>query len=232
MRISFLTRITCTLIILIASVSFFFSYIKNGVNKTYESLAIVQSKSLVTKIVNKVVFDRLQTSDFNIAYSKEEYVSYDVNQLNSLVGSLSSYVVNVLEDINKSDYSSLIDSSLSKKYNCSGIIFEVEFGKIFNSVFFSYLGNKYPVKFTLASDVLASSDMVVEEFGINNALVSLNMLLSFDFSLILPLTKKLDRIDLKVPLSIMMIEGEVPSYLLGSHYIEGASSYIVEVEEI
>ena len=105
MRISFLTRITCTLIILIASVSFFFSYIKNGVNKTYESLAIVQSKSLVTKIVNKVVFDRLQTSDFNIAYSKEEYVSYDVNQLNSLVGSLSSYVVNVLEDINKSDYS-------------------------------------------------------------------------------------------------------------------------------
>ena len=80
--------------------------------------------------------------------------------------------------------------------------------------------------------MLASSDMVVEEFGINNALVSLNMLLSFDFSLILPLTKKLDRIDLKVPLSIMMIEGEVPSYLLGSHYIEGASSYIVEVEEI
>ncbi|MDD7736007.1 MAG: sporulation protein YunB [Bacilli bacterium] len=232
MRISFLTRVTFTLIILITSVSFFFSYIKKGVNETYESLALVQSKSLVTRIVNQVVFDRLQTSDFNISYSKEEYVSYDVNQLNSLVGSLSSYVVNVLENINNSDYSSLMDSSLQKKYNCSGIVFEMEFGKIYNSIFFSFLGNKYPVKFTLASDVLASSDMVVEEFGINNALVSLNMLLSFDFSLILPLTKKLDKIDIKIPLSIMMIEGEVPSYLFGSHYIEGASSYVIEVEEI
>lgn len=232
MRITFLTRITITLVILVISISCFFNVVKTNLEKTYQDLTLVQTKGIVTKIVNQVVMDNLLGEDVNLKYSQEEYVSYDVNQINTLISSLSSQVVKVLEDINHSKYQDLVNQELSDKYNASGIIYEIEFGKIFNNFLLSSIGSKFPIKFRLASDVLATCDMDIEEFGINNALVSLNMLLMFDFSLILPYSTKLEQIEIKVPLSLLLIEGEVPSYLYGNHFVEGVNTYLVEVEEI
>ena len=50
--------------------------------------------------------------------------------------------------------------------------------------------------------------------------------------MVLPLSEKVDDMDLKVPLSILLIEGEVPSFLYGNHSIEGVNSYVTEVEEL
>lgn len=232
MRIPFLTRITITMMLLTVTVSCFFAGFKKNLEKTYENLALVQTKSIVTKIINQVVVDQMSLSSIEIDYSKEEYVSYDVNQINRMVSSLSSQIVNVLGDINHSNYAGLLNVNLNRYDAYPGIVYEMELGKLFNNFFFNSLGSKYPIKFTLAGDVLARTDLTVEEFGINNALVSLNMLLSFDFSLILPLTTKLDQIDVKIPLSIMMIEGDVPSFLYGTHVVEGTNSYIIEVERL
>ncbi len=232
MRFSYLSRMMSSLIIISILVVPFLVVANNNLKDTYAQIALVQTRSIVTKIVNQVVRDNISENQLELNYSSEEYVTYDVGKINNLISTLSNKVVDVLEDINHSDYSFLLDESSSKKYNCSGIIYEMELGKLFNNVFLSSLGSKYPIKFKLVSDVLSSSDLSVEEFGINNAVISLNMLMSFNFNLVLPLTTKLDSIDIKVPLSMMLIEGKVPSFMLGNHNVEGANSYIIEVNEI
>lgn len=232
MRFSYLSRMMSSLIIIFILVVSFLVVANNNLKDTYAQIALAQTRSIVTKIVNQVVRDNISENQLELDYSSEEYVTYDVGKINNLISTLSNKVVDVLEDINHSDYSFLLDESSSKNYNCSGIIYEMELGKLFNNVFLSSLGSKYPIKFKLVSDVLSSSDLSVEEFGINNAVISLNMLMSFNFNLVLPLTTKLDSIDIKVPLSMMLIEGKVPSFMLGNHNVEGANSYIIEVNEI
>lgn len=232
MRISFLSRITFSLILVIIMICFLFTNFHQVGTNIYHSLAVIQSKKVVNKIVNQVVLDQVSQGQIEISYSKDEFVSYNTTEINALISSLSYQIVDILEDINHSDYSSLIDQDLYEKYNCSGIVFELEYNSLFNNIFFSSLGGKIPVKFKIASDVLASSEMQVEEFGINNALVSLNLSLSFDFSLILPFSMRLETIDLSIPLSAILIEGEVPSYMLGKHNVEGVNSYLIEVKKI
>lgn len=230
MRISFLSRITFTIICVIITVTCLINVFKKNIEETYENLSLVQCKSIVTKVVNQVVLDHLVDTKIEIQYEEDELVSYNINQINYLVSSLSLNVVSVLENINRSNYSSLLDEDI--KNEVPGIILEIELGRLFNNLFFNGIGSKYPIKFSLVGDVLASSSMKVEEFGLNNALVSLYLDLSFDFALTLPLTKKYDALEIKVPLSINMIEGDVPSFMLGEHEIEGASSYLVGGSQI
>ena len=191
-----------------------------------------QTKQVVTKIVNQVVLDNITSKEVSLNYSDENYITYDVNQINTLISSLSSQVVYVLEDINNSDYQSIVNNELSRKYQTNDILYELEFSKIYNNIFLSSLGSKYPIKFELVGDVLATSSLNVEEFGINNALVSLNMKLIFNFSLTLPLTTTLEEIEVDIPLSIVLVEGDVPSFLYGSHNVEGVSSFIIEVDKL
>ena len=230
MRISFLSRVTVTLIFVSILVTCFINVFRKNIESTYENLSLVQCKSIVTKVVNQVVLDSIVDTKIDVEYEKDELVSYNINQINYLVSSLSLKVVSVLDDINNSNYSSLLSGEI--KSDVPGIILEIELGRLFNNVFFNGLGSKYPIKFSLLGDVLASSSMKVEEFGLNNALVSLYLDLSFDFALTLPLTKKYDELDIKIPLSINMIEGDVPSFMLGEHEIEGAASYLVGGSQI
>ena len=232
MRFSFLSRITLTVITLSFSVFFFMQNCISNLEKTYQNLTSSQTKQVVTKIVNQVVLDNITSKEVSLNYSEENYITYDVNQINTLISSLSSQVVEVLEDINNSDYQSIVNNDLSRKYQTNDILYELEFSKIYNNIFLSSLGSKYPIKFELVGDVLATSSLDVEEFGINNALVSLNMKLIFNFSLTLPLTTTLEEIEVDIPLSIVLVEGEVPSFLYGSHNVEGASSFIIEVDKL
>lgn len=232
MRFSFLSRITLAISLLFISSCLTLEYLKNNIKETYASLATLQTKSIITKVVNKVILESVSLQEVSLNYSSEEYVSYDVNQINLLISSLSSNILYALEHINEGDYQDIVSSEYLDKYNCSGIVYELEFGKLFNNFLVSSLGSKYPIKFKLTSDLLSTCDLEVEEFGINNALVKLNLHLIFSFMMVLPLSEKVDDMDLKVPLSILLIEGEVPSFLYGNHSIEGVNSYVTEVEEL
>jgi sporulation protein YunB len=232
MRFSILSRVTTTLFLLTICCLTTLSYIKKNINSTYQNIALLQTKNVITKVVNQVILENINDKEISLNYTQEEYVSYDVKQINNLVSSLSSQVVYVLDNINKGDYSNVVDNQYFDKYNYSGIIYELEFFKLFNNIFISSLGSKYPVKFKLTSDVLTSCDLEVEEFGINNALIKLNLLLLFSFSLVLPLTINVNDMELRIPLSMILVEGDVPSFLYGNHTIEGVNSYINEVESL
>ena len=105
MRFSYLSRIMLSLIIIAIMTASFLVMANNNLKDTYAQIALVQTRSIVTKIVNQVVRDNISENQLELNYSSEEYVTYDVGKINNLISTLSNKVVNVLEDINHSDYS-------------------------------------------------------------------------------------------------------------------------------
>lgn len=213
MRISFFSRFVYSILLIIITSGFFLNNVKNKMADTYTLLISSQTKKIVTRLVNEIVRNNINENDVEIIYDKEKYVSYDVSKINKTIYNLSNEIINALKNINNAKYDYLVDSVINRKYHTNGLIIELEMGKLFNNVFISSLGSKYPIKFSLASDVFSNVDLSINEFGINNAIVSLNMLLSFDFNVVLPMNTKLDSIELKVPLNMILIEGKVPTLL-------------------
>ena len=102
------------------------------------------------------------------------------------------------------------DSDLLEK----GIILEVPLGVISNSALLTNLGPKVPVKLSLIGDVSSGFSTEVEEYGINNALITLNVDIKVNAKVVLPFVSDDMNIDASIPIAMKVIQGKIPEYYL------------------
>ena len=107
----------------------------------------------------------------------------------------------ILDDINHNDYSFLLGERVSK-YDEKGIVYEIPFSLIGENSLFASLGPLLPVKFNLLGDVLTKARYNIESFGVNNALITLFMNVSFSFGVYLPLGNEIETLDIDIPLAM------------------------------
>ena len=106
---------------------------------------------------------------------------------------------------NKGD---ICDSDLLEK----GIILEVPLGVITNSTFLTNLGPKVPVKLALIGDVSSGFSTNVDEYGINNALITLNIDVEVNAKVVLPFISDDMNISASIPIAMKVIQGSIPEY--------------------
>src|SRR5574344_1834313 len=97
-----------------------------------------------------------------------------------------------------------------------GIIYEVPSGLIFKNDLLSNIGPKIPVKISMRGSILSNIDTSITNYGINNALVKVNVNLTLNEQVLLPFTLKTIEVDTSIPVVIKMVEGTVPKYYSGS----------------
>ena len=61
-------------------------------------------------------------------------------------------------------------------------------------------------------DISSSVSTKITNYGINNALIEVNLNIKLTIMSVLPFLSKKIKIDNSVPISIKMIEGNIPSY--------------------
>lgn len=105
---------------------------------------------------------------------------------------------------------SLIDYDIDKLKQ--GIIYEIPSGVIFGSSFLANIGPKLPVKFSLVGDIVSYINTKVTNYGINNALIEVNIVLELSEQVILPFVTEKIKIATSVPVALKLIQGSVPSY--------------------
>ena len=66
----------------------------------------------------------------------------------------------------------------------------------------------------------------VEEFGINNAYVEVNIILTVNVQIIVPFTTKSSVVQQKIPVALGLVQGEVPQIFSSG---EGANAPSIEV---
>lgn len=117
---------------------------------------------------------------------------------------------------------SLIDYDISKLKK--GIIYEIPSGVVFGNSFLANIGPLIPVKFSLVGDIVSYINTKVTDYGINNALVEVNIVLELSEQVILPFTTNKIKIETSVPVAMKLIQGSVPNYYL--HGIDKNSTSI------
>lgn len=202
-HISFLCRVVTTLIIVICSTISLFCLFGNRLKNHYLNVASLQSN----KIASLICLNSVSTLQEE-KYSQVEFINNDEFNTNELNLFIKDSVNKIYQEIRKVENGE--SSYLENKYG-KGIIYEIPFNLFSDNVLFSSFGPKIPVKYNLISDIKGQLVSHVEEFGINNALISLNVEIDYSSRVTVPLSSDIVITKIEVPLYTKIFTGEIPS---------------------
>lgn len=202
------------LILLIIIISIILIILLNKkVMPIYMDYAESELERVVTTVINKSVSEC--NLDENLFYVKSDsnkttIVDYDPVVMNKIISDISNKVYDNLKLISKKDIDTL------NKYNLDNTIFYIPSGIVFNSIMLNNLGPKIPIGMELISSINSNLETKVTEYGINNSLIEVNIKINTTIRMILPTTSKKNKISVVVPLTVKIIQGNIPEYYFGS----------------
>ena len=143
-------------------------------------------------------------------------LSYDTERINQFSSNFSKYLDGVLSNIDKSNLDDNYYNSRFGRYSFlsikNGLLCNISLGSINKSTLFSSLGPKVPIRMVFSGNINSDIDIQVEEYGINNAIVKIYIVVSIREQAILPLTSKENEIVIREPIVVDIIKGEIPKY--------------------
>ena len=204
----------------------FINYYSNKAMPLLMTYAEAETKRLVILVINKAVTKQINNVDindiFDVTYNNEgEVILVDFNSKRtsialSTITSLVELNLRAIEE-GKIDMLELPDNSLDS-FNVDllekGIILEVPFGVVSNSVLLSNIGPKIPVKLTLIGDVSSGFSTEVTEYGINNALIKLYIDVEVAARIVMPIITDDITINASIPIAMKVIQGKIPEYYM------------------
>lgn len=214
-------------IIIIFIIAFFLllKVVNLKVNPVLFEYAELESRKLASIIINNAVAKNVtENIDIDELFiitrdSNNEIKTIDFNPLtvNKILTKVTNSVQINLKYIEQGKVElltlttdELIDYDIDKLKK--GIIYEIPTGVIFNNSFLSNLGPKLPVKLCLAGDIISHINTKVTNYGINNALIEVGVVLELKEQVILPFMSERIKIECEIPVAIKLIQGTVPNY--------------------
>lgn len=223
-KINFVIFIVIILIIMIVLTLNFISLKVNPVLLDYAQMearkiaSIIINDAVNQKITNDIDIEELFiiTRDTNNEVKTIDFNPIVVNQILTettiLVQSNLRYLEQGKVDMLNLMNNALIDYNQDKLKQ--GIIYEIPSGVIFGNSFLANIGPKIPVKFSLVGDIVGYINTNVTDYGINNALIEVNIVLELSEQVILPFVSEKITIDTTIPVALKLIQGSVPNYYL------------------
>lgn len=208
---------------IIISISYSFSFINKKFTPLIMEYAEMQAGRIATLVINQAinneVMDEIDLDDLFIIIkdSDDNIKSMDFNPL--AVNKMLSLVTNNVQvylrklESGKIEEIGLTSSSYDNKME-DGIIFEIPSGIIFGNSLLNNIGPKIPVRISLVGDIISNVNTEVISYGINNALIKINIDISVVEQVILPLTSKKITVSTNVPVAIKLVQGDIPQYYL------------------
>lgn len=214
------------LVFLVVISGYFINYYSRRTIPLLMSYAESESKKLIILVINKAVTKQINNVDtdqiFEVTYNNNgEVILIDFNSKRtsialSTITSLVEVNLRAIEE-GKIDMIELPENSLDgfdTDLLEKGIILEVPLGVISNSVLLTNLGPKVPVKISLIGDVSSGFSTNVKEYGINNALITLNIDVEVSAKVVLPFVSEDMNVNASIPIAMKVIQGKIPEYYL------------------
>lgn len=188
------------------------------------SYSEIETKKIVSSIINATVIENIskntyeedlfkttKTSDNNI-----KSIDFDSSKVTKLLSDTSKLIDQNIRYIEKGEVDKLNLQNIS--INKKGIIYEIPSGIIFNNIILNNVMPKIPVKINLIGNTFCKLNTDVKDYGINNALIKVNINIEVEVKILLPFVSKNTKISTDVPIIIKLIEGAVPNYYLDRIY--------------
>ena len=233
---TFFRKILVIFFLLILLLFIIFRYINTKVSPLISNYAVLEAKNISSFILNKAISKNISSilnreelfiisKDNNNEINTIDFNPIVVNKVLSEVTEIIHSSLKKLEE-GKTDDLELPESSYLSNYlkRKEGIIFEIPSGIVFDNALLANLGPKIPVRLSFVGDITSSIDTNVTNYGINNALIEINLYLKVTEKVILPVTVDQVDVELTIPVALKLIQGNIPNYYLNG--LSGSSSVL------
>ena len=95
------------------------------------------------------------------------------------------------------------------------IIREIPLGIVFNNGLIRNIGPKIKIRVDIIGNILTELNSEIKPYGINNALIQINVKIVVKGRVVLPIESKNIMIENTVPISINVVNGSVPDGYIG-----------------
>lgn len=198
-------------------------YIDYRLNKVMGSYVVLEAERITSNVVRKVI------NDFSDKYSYEDFVSISRNKngsieridYNSNINSIRKKIANTVDSelykmesgkYNNYDIYQYINSNNSYKYIRKGFLCEFSINALQNSTLFGNIGPSVPLRLSFIGYSLADIDINIREYGVNNALIEVNVIVNVNCAVSMPVNSKKVKLSVKEPIIMEIVSGDVPNY--------------------
>lgn len=185
--------------------------------------AEVQTRKIAAHVISQAIQSRasnvLDVNDVlvNIPNDSNETVTMqiDAEAISQVIAEIHELVEEHLERAESGDLDMLPDSDgldfdTDEMEKHGGVVFFVPIGQVADIPLLGNLGPKIPIRFHIIGDVHADVDTEITEYGINNVYMEVNIVMTVNVQIIIPLATKQSTVEQKIPVAIGIIQGVVP----------------------
>ena len=177
-----------------------------------------EAERLANNLVSEAIHDKLADYDYNLLNVKyegsKENITYNTSELNKLTNRIVKEIQYELDNLDegKIKESNLLNNTRNKKFKHikNGIICDLSIGSVRKSLLFANIGPTIPIKLIFLSQINTDIDINTKEYGINNIIVTINLKVTLQEQITMPITSKRKNIIIEQPLMINIIKGEIP----------------------
>lgn len=162
------------------------------------SKTIIEEKiiTMINKTINTDIINKL--NDTNLISIKEENEEIKSIDYNTLI--INLYVEEITNNIEK------------ELKNLSNSKIKIPIGLITNNPLFNTIGLNINIMIKEIGTVVVSSDIEIEEYNINSALIKLYLKINIKEQILLPLVSDKITIKTEMPISYKIVNGKIPEY--------------------
>lgn len=217
------SRLTFILVSLFVAVILFLYILNERLMPTYLQYAEVQTQKIASSVVSKAINSRtssvLDVNDVIVDPSPDSEAmvraKFNTEIINKVRAETMTLVKEHLEKAEDGDLSYLpeledVEYDVSEIQKGDGIVFFVPLAQALDLPLIGNLGPKVPIRFHIIGNVNSDVETSFREFGINNALVEVNLNVKVNVQIIVPFASKSSSVQQTIPIAIGLVEGDVP----------------------
>lgn len=205
------------------AVAVFFYTVNKQLTPIYTEYAEIQTKKIASHVISQAINARStsvydvnevienvpdETSDTVTTKFNAEIISQVMSEMHQLVEEHLERAeggdLNMLPPLSDLEYN---PDMMAKE---QGIVFFVPLGQAANIPLMGNLGPKIPIRFHVVGEVHVDVETDITEFGINNAYVEVNLIVSVNVQIIVPLATSRSTVEQRMPVAMGLIRGKVP----------------------
>lgn len=228
-RRSLLTFILYLLAIALICSFLFIYYFNQKLGPGLITCAEDEVKHLTTLVMNNCIRKYInQTEHLDLIKIEKndneeiERIQYDTKILNQTRTKITTMLENDLDYMVKGNLEAidLNPNKLSDEYyekTKEGILFTVSMGSSTGNSLLANIGPKIPLNLQTVGEVMTNINTKITEYGMNNALIEVNIELEATTVIHMPFLSKKVTVKNTIPLTMEIIKGNIPSYYLGNN---------------
>lgn len=217
-------KLTFLFLAVIAAVVYMFYYVNARLAPIYVQYAEVETEKIASYVINQAISDKivnvLDINDVIVEVPTENSdsttVKFNTEVINRIVADVRMLIEENLDEVEKGNLNKLpLDENIEydplQMEEEGGVVFFVPLAQAANLPILGNLGPKIPIRFHIHGDSQVNVVPYIEEFGINNAYVEVNVMVKVQVQIIVPFATKSAMIEQKIPVAIGLVRGPVPN---------------------